>query len=189
MKTTALVAAAAVAALTSAPALAQDWYVRGDVSAAFDSRLDSTPKLKGDDGWGLGLALGREYPSGFRTEAEVVHLKTDATNALADDHKTLGGFVNAYYDFNKEGALQPFVGAGLGVARVKVNGGPYHGRDTDFAYQLKAGLGYRLSDKATGEVAYRYVGAPDLKLGSGVSQAKGDFRAQAVSVGLRYRFG
>ncbi|MFZ5721568.1 MAG: outer membrane protein, partial [Pseudomonadota bacterium] len=85
--------------------------------------------------------------------------------------------------------LQPFVGAGLGVARVKVNGGPYHDRDTGFAYQLKAGLGYRLSDKLTGEVAYRYVGAPDLKLGSGSTQAKGEFRTQAVSVGLRYRFG
>lgn len=189
MKTSALVAAAAVAALTSAPAFAQDWYVRGDVNATFDSKLDSTPELKGDDGWGVGLALGREYESGFRTEAEVVHLKNDAKNLLADDHKTLGGFVNAYYDFNKEGALQPFVGAGLGVARVKVNGGPYHDRDTGFAYQLKAGLGYRLSDKLTGEVAYRYVGAPDLKLGSGSTQAKGDFRTQAVSVGLRYRFG
>lgn len=189
MKTTALVAAAAVAALTSAPALAQDWYVRGDANATFESRLDSTPRLKGDDGWGVGLALGREYDSGFRTEAEIVHLKNDAKDALADDHKTLGGFLNAYYDFNKEGALQPFVGAGVGVARVKVNGGPYHDRDTNFAYQLKAGLGYRLSDKLTGEVAYRYVGAPDLKFRNTPAEAKGDFRTQAVSLGLRYRFG
>jgi len=189
MKTTALVAAVAVAALTGAPALAQDWYVRGDVNAAPNTRLDSTPKLKGDDGWGVGLAFGREYESGFRAEAELVHLKNDAKNALADDHETMGGFVNAYYDFNKDGALQPFVGAGVGVARVKVNGGPYHDRDADFAYQLKAGLGYRLSEKLTGEVAYRYIGAPGLKFRSGPSEAKGDFRAQAVTVGLRYRLG
>ena len=189
MKTTALVAAAAVAALTSAPAVAQEWYVRGDVSATLDSKLDSRPALKGDDGWGLGLAVGREYESGFRTEAEVLHLKNDSKTTLADDQKTLGGFVNAYYDFNKEGAIQPFVGAGVGVARVKVNGGPYEDRDIDFAYQLKAGLGYRLSDKLTGELAYRYLGAPDLKFGAGPTQAKGDFRSQAISVGLRYRFG
>jgi opacity protein-like surface antigen len=133
--------------------------------------------------------LGREYESGFRTEAEIVHLKNDAKNALADDYTTLGGCLHANYDFNKEGALQPFVGAGVGVARVKVNGGPYHDRDTDFAYQLKAGLGYRLSDKLTGELAYRYVGAPDLKFRNTPAEAKGDFRTQAVSLGLRYRFG
>lgn len=99
------------------------------------------------------------------------------------------GSSNAYYDLNKDGALQPFVGAGVGLARVKVNGGPYHDRDTDFAYQLKAGLGLRLSDQVTGEIAHRYVGAPDLKFRNTPAEAKGDFRTQAVSVGLRYRFG
>jgi opacity protein-like surface antigen len=189
MKATALAAAAAAAALSSTPALAQDWYVRGDVSANFDTRLDSSPALKGHDGWGLDIGVGRDLGSGFRADAEALYLKSDGHDRLTDHHKTVGGFVNAYYDFNKDGALQPFVGAGVGVAHVNIDGVSYRGHDTGFAYQLKGGLGYRFSDRLTGEVAYRYLGAPDLRIGTTPFEAKGDWRAQTVSVGLRYKLG
>jgi opacity protein-like surface antigen len=189
MKATALAAAATAAALASTPALAQDWYVRGDVSANFNTRLDSSPPLRGHDGWGLDVGVGRDLGSGFRADGEVVYLKSEGRDGLSDHQKAVGGFLNGYYDFNKDGALQPFVGAGVGVAHVNIDGGPYRGHDTGFAYQAKAGLGYRFSDRLTGEVAYRYLGAPDLRVGDNPFEAKGDFRAQTVSVGLRYKLG
>ena len=44
-------------------------------------------------------------------------------------------------------------------------------------------------DRLAGEVVYRYLGAPDLRVGDNPFEAKGDFRAQNVSVGLRYKLG
>ncbi len=63
-------------------------------------------------------------------EAEVLYLQSDGKHAASGDLKTVAGMLNGYYDFNREGAWQPFVGAGIGVAQVRVNGGPSDGDDT-----------------------------------------------------------
>ncbi len=80
--------------------------------------------------------------------------------------------INAYYDLNTDGKLVPYVGAGLGVLNVSLDsksvGSPAHGTvliddsDSVFAYQVGAGLGYRIGGLGDGSdmtlsVDYRYL--------------------------------
>lgn len=64
--------------------------------------------------------------------------------------KNLGGFANAYYDFNNAGSFQPYLGGGVGFQQVDINYSPSNvvigvGKKTVFAYQLMAGATYKIS--------------------------------------------
>jgi opacity protein-like surface antigen len=183
--------AVAATALSATAAAAQDpsWYVRGDVGANFQSEINGRPSAKGDTGWTVSGAVGREIADGFRAEGEVLYLDSSGKHAGAGDLKTVAGMLNGYYDFNRQGTWQPFVGAGVGVAQVKVDGGLSDGDDTGFAYQFKVGVAHPFNDRLTGEVAYRYLGVNGLEFGAGPGRIDGDFSSQAVTVGLRYKLG
>jgi opacity protein-like surface antigen len=183
-------ATTAAAVLLSAGAAAAEepnWYVQGNAGAVFGSRLDADPaNIKGKTGWDVSGAVGRDFGNGVRLESELVYLSADAKHGVAGKTETLGGFANAYYDFRRDTAWRPFVGAGIGLAQVKYSGDD----DTGFAYQLKAGVAHPFTDRLTGEVAYRYLGVTGVE-GSraGVRSFDGDYRSSAVTVGLRYTFG
>ncbi|WP_165837139.1 outer membrane protein [Phenylobacterium hankyongense] len=184
-------AAVAATALSASAAAAQDanWYVRGDIGGNFNSRIDGSPSVKGDNGWALSGAVGREVMDGVRVEEEITYLQSDGKNGSSGKLETTAGLVNAYYDFNRQGAWRPFVGAGLGVGQVKIDGGPNSGDDTGFAYQFKVGLAHPINDRLTAEVAYRYLGVTGVRLGAAPGGIHGDYTDQAATVGLRYKFG
>jgi len=190
IRTLAAVAAAATA-LSATAAAAQDssWYVRGDVGANLQSEVNGAHTAKGDSGWTIGGAVGREVGDNFRGEGEVLYLESDGKHAGDGDLKTVAGLLNGYYDFNRHGAWNPFIGAGVGLAQVKVDGGLSDGDDTGFAYQFKAGVSHPFNDRLTGEVAYRYLGVNGVEFGNSLNRIDGDFSTQAVTVGLRYKLG
>jgi len=78
------------------------------------------------------------------------------------DISNLGVFANVYYDFNRMGAISPYVGAGIGVSNVDVTYRPsdisvINDSETKFAYQIKAGAAYALTERfdVFTELAYR----------------------------------
>ena len=187
--------AAAVLAGSAGAASAQTvgpdsgWYVRGDLGGTFQSDVDGRPKAKGDGGWIGDVGAGYDLGNGVRAEGELAYLKSDLKGATGGDSKTFGGFANVYYDFNRTGTWRPFVGAGVGFAQVKVDNSLVHGDDTGFAYQAKAGVAYKVNDRWTAEVAYRYLDVTSVSIGSGVNKLDGDFSSQAITVGARYALG
>ena len=157
-----------------------------------------------------------------------------AGNTSADMRLT-SGMLNAIYDFSGFGNWEPYLGAGIGIAqgnlhasahsspsgRLFINGAaPINSaacpawnkcelvdHDTALAWQLIAGLGYKISDNLTWDTQYRYLNAGDLTYtGTGANLANpvaaGTFGASSpintaatgvgshtVMTGLRYRFG
>lgn len=191
MKTLLLASVFAASALTASAAAAQDsgWYVRGDIGGTFESEIDGSPNRDLDEGLALSLGAGYQVNPNLRLEGELAHLQGDVSGPLGGDAKVLGGFANAYYDFNPGGQWKPFVGAGLGFAKVDVDSGAIDDDDTGFAWQVKAGVAHDFSDRLTGEIAYRYVGVNGIEAGAGPTRVDGDYAANAVTVGLRYKLG
>lgn len=194
MKNALLSAAAALSSLALAGAAhaqqAPDaqWYVRGDAGASFGSEVNSTPKVKGDSGWTVDAAVGRAFGPNVRGEAELLYSEADQ-KSNDGRIKVLAGLVNGYYDFDTGTPFRPFVGAGIGIGQVKLDGGPIHDDDTGFAYQLQTGVAYPINPQLSAQVAYRYLGVNDVKLGGGLTRINGDYHDQAVTAGLTYRFG
>lgn len=183
---------AATAALPSVSLAADDnsWYVRGDAGATFSSRIDGTNGPRSDSGWTVDAGVGRTFGNGWRADGQVLYLDNSG-KSHSGDTKVVAGLVNGYYDFLPNSQWRPFLGAGIGIAQVKEDGNGLapHGDKTVFAYQLGGGVSHPFNDQLTGELAYRYLGAPSVKFGTGATRVNGDFGGSLVTVGLRYRFG
>ncbi len=119
------------------------------------------------------------------------------------DVSALGLMANGWYDIDTGTRWVPYFGGGLGAARVETGLGAtgtitdldddevtrHDGRITTskdwvFAYQIGAGVGYRVSDAAVVQLGYRFLGT-----------SEGDFRGtkaklqiHRVSVGVRLKF-
>lgn len=196
MNNTMILAAAAASSLALAGAAhaqqANDpnWYVRGDAGGAFEGELNgSSPKVKGKSGWTVDLAAGRSFNSAVRAETELLYSEADRKDVSTGKIKTFGGLVNGYYDFDTGTKVRPYVGAGIGVAQLKLDSGAVHGDDTGFAYQLKTGVSYPINDRLSAQLGYRYLGVNDVRIGQGPGRIDGDYHDHAVTAGLTYKLG
>ncbi|MEM7458995.1 MAG: outer membrane beta-barrel protein [Pseudomonadota bacterium] len=112
------------------------------------------------------------------------------------DISTTAIFVNGYYDFNQAGAIQPYLGAGIGYADVSVTYQPsgisvIDDSEGKLAYQLKAGATWRLENQweLFGEYAYRATEDVefDNQLFPGTLEIENT--QNVFSIGARYTFG
>ena len=104
---------------------------------------------------------------------------------------------NLLYDFNQFGwVVTPYVGVGLGLARVEANGvNPVAGSKINdssvgFAMQAIVGASYDINEHWSLTADYRHLRVPDLtfKTDAGTS-IDSDYATNEFLVGLRYRFG
>lgn len=133
---------------------------------------------------------GSAEPLGTTVAAVVADGRGDITNT--------GIFFNGYYDFNQAGALQPYVGAGIGYSDVSVTYQPsgitvIDDSEGKFGYQLKAGATWQLQNQweVFGEYAYRATEDIELEnqLFPGPDTLEIENTQNVFSIGVRYKFG
>jgi opacity protein-like surface antigen len=120
-----------------------------------------------DNTWTLGGGIGRYFTPTIRGDITYDHrFEADASGTLLDHYADLHGprtfgiesdvvLFNLYYDFNREGRINPYVGAGLGFTFNKTTTGIAgsecsctgvieEGENTDVAGALMAGFTAKL---------------------------------------------
>lgn len=123
--------------------------------------------------------------------------------------KSYTAMVNVLYDFFPESSVRPFVGAGVGANKVKIDisgrfgaagtgGYAVHDEYTNFAWQLLGGVSFDITDRLTGDLTYRYLGGNDGQFDVETNgnplvtpppgSVKGQYEDQSVTFGLRYSF-
>ncbi|WP_340693916.1 outer membrane beta-barrel protein, partial [Hyphomonas sp.] len=144
-----------------------------------------------EESWGGDIGLGYGFDNGFRIEGVLGYSAGDLSvpanvNGVvpgavsnADGYlQSTDLMLNGIYDFNRAGAFQPYVGLGIGAIRAKAKGSNlalatgtdltaingFSGTDTSLAYQGLLGFGYKLSEKLTMDVGYKYFVAEDMDL-------------------------
>jgi opacity protein-like surface antigen len=108
----------------------------------------------------------------------------------------LAVLANAYYDFNREGKLQPYIGGGVGIERVDVDYVPSgiqvaKGKKTVFAYQAIAGLTFKVSPGVELFTQYAYRGAARARVPLQLVPATFGVqsRQSVISAGIRIPLG
>jgi opacity protein-like surface antigen len=176
-----------VLSMASTASAAVYFRVSGLFNRAGDVRVDDlnafSASLKSNRG--VAAALGYKFPF-IRLEAELQHLQAETeprptSGTLIGGHqadtgtiKETDGFANVYVDIPAVFHLQPYLGAGLGFARVSVdqlgrarNGAlnlHYAGSDSVFGYQFMAGLRYELIGRIALNAGYRVVSHGDFSI-------------------------
>lgn len=208
MKKLLLTSAAVLAVFTSA-ANAADITPYASVKAVM-SFTDG--KIKVDDenendkvkNFGGDVAVGAKMGA-VRAELAYTYLAKDDKTRKYDDEKykteisSQSFMLNGYYDLENPTIFKPYVGAGVGMAKIK-----YHSKYTDFvdpeynetnsisknkfAYSLMAGVGAEITKNVTLDIGYRYTDYGSFSKNIEGDKVKFDTKAHQVLAGVRYSF-
>lgn len=172
----------------------EGWYGRADAGYAFDGQLDvdGVGAIDLDKEWTQHLGLGYAFDNGLRMEGELSHrfhdMISDPPTLVDGDIHAWSAMANLFWDFNRGGGVEPYIGVGVGVARLNANAtGAFpavDGTDTTLAYQGMIGLNAGLTDQLSLDIGYRYFVAQEAE----IDGFAGDFEDQAITIGLRYQF-
>lgn len=173
--------------------------------SAFRESADGKRGWTGEAGFGYDLG-------GFRVEAtagyarNILNRKTAAQQASFDPGgrlTKLDVMLNGYVDFIPDSTVSPYIGAGIGVARITsrlqrtaglTDGTRLNDKDWGFSYQGSAGIAFKLSEKATVDVGVRHQRVTGVNLdgqvGSPVTARKFNtsYRSTSALIGLRFGF-
>jgi len=177
-------------------ALADGFYVSGgggvnfvqDATVTSYANPLSNVDLDFDPGFRIDVAGGYRWRA-LRFEAEVVYQQSDG-NTFNGDVTGFGGLANIWGDIRTESICSPYVGAGIGFMNVEYNNNgwtsPIIGSedDTQFAWQIGAGLGFGITKELTIDVGYRFLATSDLEFRNG----EAEYKTHNVRVGVRYEF-
>jgi len=193
-------------------ASAEDYYVRVEAGASILAPSDIrggglTGEAKFDPGFEVGFAGGTRFVGHLRAElalsyreADVKEVKSGAvTLDGAGQVGTFATFVNAYYDLLPDAAINPFVGAGLGFAVIRVDSDAganvlvVDDTSVEFAWNVLAGAEVPVGDRVALSVAYRYLGTTDPEfdatlVGVGRGTLDAEVTVHEVLFGATFRF-
>lgn len=168
-----------------------DWIAAGIPRITFDA----------DTGFAIAASAGYAFNRYTRLEAELAFQKNDLDKAgilgvsfdASGDVEIFSMLLNGYLDFANETVLTPFITAGVGFARVDVSRITFPlfpgvwlngGRDTVFAYQVGAGVGFAVTNQVTIDFKYRYFATEDPK----IVNTKMDLGSHNLYAGIRCSF-
>ncbi len=151
--------------------------------------------LGADPGLGLAAVAGYRTGTGLRLEGELAYRRNDldqisleglGTAAVNGDVTALAVMGNLLYDFATGVAVTPYLGLGLGFARIAVDSTDLGADDSDtvIAYQLKAGLSVPVSPTLALVGGYTYFATSDPT----IEATTAEYSAHTLDVGLRLGF-
>jgi outer membrane protein OmpA-like peptidoglycan-associated protein len=155
-----------------------------------------------DPGWAALGSVGYGFGNGIRLELELGYRSNDvetvSPGTAGGDVQAASAMINALYDIPTGTPFTPYIGAGIGYARVKldvsgtVGGTTLSGDDSDnvFAYQGIVGVAYGLTPNLKLGLDYRYFGTQDPEFDvAGGGTLESEYQTHTVMLGLRWEFG
>jgi opacity protein-like surface antigen len=172
----------------------------------------SAPLFGGGVGYQLNDWLRGDVTVEYRGKAAFRALDShdDGFNDYSAKKSELLFLANAYADLGEYHGITPYVGAGIGTSRntishfndvnIATNGGGFSATNSvwQFAWALHAGLGYKVSDRATIDLGYSFTHLGNARTGTlqNYDPAEPDFEpitfrrlySHDFKLGLRYAF-
>ncbi len=177
-----------VAGVTGVAHATEGWYGRADVGYSVDGYIDfnNGADYGLEDDWMGAIGAGYAFAGGLRVEGELSY-RTNALDTYPADITATSAMGNLYYDFNRGGRFEPYVGVGIGVTDLEFDGTP-ESIDVGAAWQALAGVAIGLTDRLDLDIGYRYFQGIELEWEFGGGGGDFDYDHQAVTLGLRYQF-
>jgi OmpA-OmpF porin, OOP family len=172
--------------------------------------VDPTFKAHMDTGWAVNGEVGYAglFIPQFRVEGEVAYRSNSVSsiditfpptiNFPATGHiNSLAFMANGYYDFLNSTAFTPYLGGGVGAARVSLDSIAFtaaptvttSGHDWQFAYQAIGGVRYNFTPNWDLHVEYRYFATLDPKFSFfGAPKTSTQYHTHNVMAGIAYHF-
>lgn len=171
-----------------------------NTSAAGNFNLEYGPGFQGN--LALGYHLGRTSPLGQgRLELELGYHRNPVDKVEFSDGKFSASgeasvwslLLNSYGEYVTKRPWTPYVGGGIGMARLSLAGVEVGGTTvvddsaTVFAYQLGFGTDYELSKSLILDFGYRFFGTAKAELTDALGVAiDSEYQVHNLQIGLRF---
>lgn len=186
------------------------WYagVLGGFSWA-KNMSDTTAGYHGvakfDKGSVWGVQVGRNIDQHWALEGQYLYIHSPIDKATENsavinggrgNFATQAGMLNGYYNFNTVNNVTPYIGLGLGAAKITPHvksdsdSKLMHSSDTVLAYQGIVGISFQLTPNVGLGADYRYFQTEraNFKYSSSNYKMGDKFTTQAVALSLKYSF-
>lgn len=197
-------AAAVVLAASGAKAELSGPYLGLGVLGQYQSDRDVSGAAVGSLDMQLGFGgngvAGYQFDNGIRIEGELAYRRNSAdqfNNVNSDG--ALHSFAlmsNLIWEYDNASGIYPYLGAGVGGARVSANdfsnlgGAALDDSDVVLAYQGLAGVAFALNPSLSLIAEYKYFRTSDLEFrNANNARVTMNYATHTAVVGLRYRFG
>ena len=149
--------------------------ILGDGEITFNDADSRDTSVSYEEGWVVRAAAGAALNKNFRMEVEGFYNNNDADSINFRDRVVAeadlsgievgGGLFNAYYDINFGSRFVPFVGGGVGFAKVDadVRNIDRSLDETVWVWNVGGGFAYALNNNISLEVSYRYLATEDVE--------------------------
>ncbi len=176
----------------------QGLYASGNIGFGIrpdgDINISSSP-FENDPAFVINGAIGVELNPMIRIEGEIgFHYNTadQGGSPINWSFRNISFMGNGYFDIPTQSPLRPYVGAGLGLALVQLEGEFFGVDDSDSdlvgAFQLMAGIGFDINPQATLTFGYRYFITTDPSFNSGFGAFETEYTSHDFLFGARFRF-
>ncbi len=219
-----LLAGVAAVSMVAVSARAQEdgWYIGAYGGANYPSDMDfdrtgSRLEFKGNTniGWGAGGVLGHDF-GGFRIELDLARRQAKFDDYTVTTNLDLAAFtpatgtfdattgkiaansatINFIKDFTNSGPWKPFLGVGVGLARLNFDDLAASGvtladqKDTNFAGQFIVGARRAVTKNIDLNASYRFLlaGESDVRLANG-NIGETFYRSHGLFLGMTFKFG
>lgn len=190
------------------------WYLSAHgggsiLQSAENESTDGTFNMEFKPGYAFAAALGFDLAETYpaygrgRVEVEVAYRQNDLDEmefqeggmAAEGEVTVASAMLNTFGEFRETAPYYPYLGAGVGVARIALKDVALGGRgfsddeDTVIAWQVGAGLGWQVTDALVLDLGYRYFSAvnPTFTDATG-EEFDSEFDSHTVLVGARLNF-
>ena len=184
----ALVASASMAQAEEAYVPYEGFYLGAGGGAVW--ALGNNPGVTTYTGWLVGGKIGYDF-IGPRVDLEVgygevgnnVFFPGSAVSGRSGQLNVMG---NVYYDFMAQERLNPYIGAGIGVAFVDSNASL---GSTVFAWQAMAGVKYNIDSSWSVGLEGRYMGTTNPSINTPTGTVYSQNHTIAALAGIAFKFG
>jgi opacity protein-like surface antigen len=166
------------------------WYVEGYGGVSFAPDLNyGCCVFEMETGYNFGGAMGAHLSPWWDLEIDVFYANV-GYEGFETSLSGLSVMLDLIYNFNTGWAVDPYLGAGLGVTRVRYDGEDqfpaFTGEEWRFGFQFMGGLMFELSESTGLFAEYRYHDVDGDATIEGVEDI--EYRTHNVSAGLRFNF-
>jgi opacity protein-like surface antigen len=157
------------------------------IVATHDADTNTDIDVAFDNGYGVGVAVGHDFGP-VRLEIEASHRESNIEEVTVSGNKADSDgdlevqalLINGFADFKTGGNLTPYLGVGVGFAKVEL------GDDDDevLAGQVAAGVLIAVSPAVAIDLGYRFMMTDDPEIGSDEYEV----RQHTALLGVQIRF-
>ena len=149
--------------------------------------LDNGDNIKiRDNNFGIGLNIGNRLTDNVKIEFETMYTgESESKNATDFDYDIWSNMLNMYLFKNYGGAVEPYVGLGVGFSNIWGNVDTSKDSDFDLSFALMTGVNFALNQYVDLNLGLRYVNYGTVEH----TGAETKIDATEIYLGAAYKFG